>query len=41
MRKTYPSDISREQFNWIKSDIESSKKHTRPVKYDLYDDGNS
>ncbi len=37
MRKTYPSDISREQFNWIKNDIESTKKRTRPVKYDLYD----
>lgn len=37
MRKGYPSDISREQFEIIREDLEGAKKKTRPQKYDLYD----
>ncbi|WP_289225924.1 IS5 family transposase [Bacteroides acidifaciens] len=37
MRKEYPSDISREQFEIIRKDIEEVKKKTHPQKYDLYD----
>lgn len=37
MRKGYPSDISREQFEKIRKDLEVAKKKTRPQKYDLYD----
>jgi len=37
MRETYPSDISREQFEMIRVKLESSKKKTRPSKYELYD----
>jgi len=33
----YPSYISREQFEIIRSDLEAVKKKTRPRKYDLYD----
>ena len=33
----YPSDITREQFEIIRSDLESAKKRTRPRKYNLYD----
>ena len=33
----YPSDISREQFEIIRQDLENVKKRTRPRKYDLYD----
>jgi transposase len=33
----YPSDITREQFDIIRSDLESAKKTTRPRKVDLYD----
>ena len=33
----YPSDISREQFEIIRTDLENAKKKTRPRKYDLYD----
>ena len=33
----YPSDITREQFEIIRSDLENAKKKTRPRKYDLYD----
>ena len=33
----YPSDITREQFEIIRSDLEQSKKRTRPRTYDLYD----
>lgn len=36
MRKGYPSDISREQFEIIREDLEGAKKKTRPQKYDLY-----
>jgi len=37
MRQSYPSDISREQFELIKADLESAKKCTKPRKIDLYD----
>ena len=37
MRKTYPSDISREQFEKIRPLIESVRKKTKPRKVDLYD----
>lgn len=33
----YPSDITREQFEIIRLDLEQAKKKTRPRKYDLYD----
>ena len=33
----YPSNISREQFELIRSDLEGLRKHTRPRRYDLYD----
>jgi transposase len=35
-RKSYPSDITREQFEFIKEDLESAKKTTRPRDCDLY-----
>jgi transposase len=37
MRETYPSDISREQFEAVRGLLETSKKKTRPGKVDLYD----
>lgn len=37
MTHTYPSDISRNQFNKIKPLLESGRKKTRPRKVDLYD----
>ncbi|WP_395462624.1 IS5 family transposase [Wolbachia endosymbiont of Cantharis cryptica] len=37
MRKSYPSDISREQFEKIKPILESSRRKTKPRKLDLYD----
>ena len=37
MRKHYPSDISKQQFELIKKDLESVKKVTKPRKIDLYD----
>ncbi len=33
----YPSDISREQFEEIRKDLEETKKKTRPRTVDLYD----
>ena len=33
----YPSDISREQFEMIRSDLENFKKKTHPAQIDLYD----
>ena len=33
----YPSDITREQFEIIRPDLEAAKRKTRPRKYDLYD----
>lgn len=37
MRKSYPSDISREQFEEIREELVGAKKRTHPRKYDLYD----
>lgn len=37
MRKSYPSDVSREQFEKIRPILESSRKKTRPRKLDLYE----
>ncbi|MDR2608999.1 MAG: IS5/IS1182 family transposase, partial [Rickettsiales bacterium] len=37
MRKSYPSDVSREQFEKIRPILESSKQKTKPRKLDLYD----
>jgi len=37
MRKPYPSDISREQFEAIRHTLESAKKSTRPREIDIYD----
>lgn len=33
----YPSDITRNQFELIREDLERAKSKTRPRKYDLYD----
>ncbi len=35
--RQYPSDITREQFEVIREDLEGAKKRTRPRKVDLYD----
>lgn len=37
MRKSYPSDVTREQFDIIAKDLETVKKSTRPRKIDLYE----
>ena len=37
MRKAYPSDITREQFEVIRYILEDAKKTTHPMDYDLYD----
>ena len=37
MRKSYPSDISQEQFEEIREELAKAKKATHPRKYDLYD----
>ena len=37
MRKTYPSDISRAQYEMIKEELENCRKKTRPRDYDLYE----
>lgn len=37
MRRAYPSDISREQFEAIKPILEGATKKTHPRTYDLYD----
>ena len=37
MVKNYGSDVSREQFEIIREDLEKAKKATRPRKVDLYD----
>jgi transposase len=37
MRETYPSDISREQFEAVRELLESGRKKTRPRKIELYD----
>jgi transposase len=35
--RNYPSDITREQFEVIRTDLERAKKTTKPRKVDLYD----
>ena len=35
--RSYPSEISREQFEVIRADLENARKKTRPRKTDLYD----
>ena len=37
MRKSYPSDITREQYELVRYDLENFRKTTRPRIYDLYD----
>jgi transposase len=37
MRKTYPSDISRTQFENICSLLEGARKKTKPRQHDLYE----
>ena len=37
MRRSYPSDITREQFEVIRPILERAAKRTHPRKYDLYD----
>ena len=37
MRKSYPSDIKREQFEEIQLLLESARKKTAPRKVDLYE----
>jgi transposase len=37
MRETYPSDISREQFEVIRPLLESARRKTSPRKIDLYE----
>jgi len=37
MRTTYPSDITREQFEKIRPILESARKKTKPRTLDLYD----
>ena len=37
MAHNYPSDITREQFESIRHDLEQARRKTRPRQYDLYD----
>jgi len=37
MRKEYPSDISREQFEKIRPILEEARKKTKPRRIDLYE----
>jgi len=37
MRKHYPSDISRKQFEKIKKELEGARKKTKPRKLDVYE----
>ena len=37
MRRSYPSDISREQFERIRPLLEGARKTTRPRTVDLYE----
>lgn len=36
-RKTYPSDVTREQFEHVRPFLEGARKKTRPRTIDLYD----
>ena len=37
MRRSYPSDITREEFAVIEADLAAAKKQTKPRSYELYD----
>lgn len=37
MHKNYPSNVTKEQFEKIKSILENSKKKTKPRSLDLYE----
>ena len=37
LKKIYPSDLTREQFEKIRELLESSMHKTKPRKHDLYD----
>ena len=37
MRKSYPSDISREQFEMVRTLLESARRKTSPRRVDLYE----
>lgn len=37
MRKDYPSDISKEQFETIRADLSGAKRATKPRRVDLYE----
>lgn len=37
MRQSYPSDITREQFQIIEDDLNSARKKTKPREIDLYE----
>ena len=37
MRQSYPSDVTREQFETIRAFLESARKVTKPRDVDLYD----
>jgi transposase len=37
MRKSYPSDISREQFETIRELLESARRKTSPRRVDIYE----
>ena len=37
MRKSYPSDISRTQYEIVRELLESARKKTKPRQVDLYD----
>jgi len=37
MRESYPSDVSREQFEKIRALLESARKKTKPRQIDTYD----
>ena len=37
MRRSYPSDITLEQFEFIEAELSSARKRTHPRKYSLYD----
>jgi transposase len=37
MRESYPSDVSREQFEKIRALLESARKKTKPRQIDIYD----
>ena len=37
MRKNYPSDITKEQFETIRADLSGARKLTKPRKVDLYE----